>query len=360
MPEQNNEKSQDATPHRRQEAREQGQVARSQDLGSAVVLLGATLFLMGMGGGLVHYMGTLAERQLGGGAWISADVDFAIGQWSGTMQAMTRHVLPIMALVMLVAVVVNLAQVGFLFLPDKLAMDFTRVDPIKGMGRIFSLPGFMRLLFGMFKVFLVGAVAAISLWDERDVVANLAGTAPGGIATYIVQTMLATTLKIAVALIVLALLDYAFQRWKHEQDLRMTTQEVREEMKNLQGDPQVISRRRAVQRQLALDRLSSAVPKASVVVTNPTELAIAIQYEPETMHTPVVVAKGAGVLARRIRQLALEHDIPVIEKKPLAQAIYKQVEVNHPIPADMYSAVAEVLAYVYQLKGKTMPTRPAA
>jgi flagellar biosynthetic protein FlhB len=150
-------------------------------------------------------------------------------------------------------------------------------------------------------------------------------------------------------------LDYAFQWWKQEQDLRMTPQEVREEMKDLQGDPQVIARRRSVQRQLALSRLSTMVPKGDVTITNPTELAVTIQYDPATMKAPIVVAKGAGLVAQRIRRLSLEHGIPIIEKKPLAQALYRDVEVNRPIPSQLYAAVAEVLAYVYQLKGKPLP-----
>jgi flagellar biosynthetic protein FlhB len=140
----------------------------------------------------------------------------------------------------------------------------------------------------------------------------------------------------------------------------MTQQEVREEMKNLQGDPQVISRRRMMQRQMALNRMGQSVPKADVVITNPTELAIAIQYNPQEMAAPIVIAKGAGVLAQRIRRLALESNIPIVEKKPLAQQLYKEVEVNHPIPHELYAAVAEVLAYVYQLKGKAIPGAPAA
>jgi flagellar biosynthetic protein FlhB len=138
----------------------------------------------------------------------------------------------------------------------------------------------------------------------------------------------------------------------------MTPQEVREEMRHLEGDPQVVARRRAVQRQLVVNRLSLTVPKADVVVTNPTELAVAIRYEPAAMAAPVVVAKGAGVLAGRIRQIALQHGIPIVEKKPLAQALYREVDVNHPIPQDRYAAVAEILAYVYHLKGKRL--RPAA
>jgi flagellar biosynthetic protein FlhB len=140
----------------------------------------------------------------------------------------------------------------------------------------------------------------------------------------------------------------------------MTTQELREEMKTLQGDPQVLARRRMVQRQLVLHRLSSAVPKADVVVTNPTELAIAISYEAATMAAPVVVAKGAGVVAQRIRKLALESGVPIVENKPLAQSLYKDVDLGKPIPDKLYAAVAEVLAYVYQLKNKRMPGDPAA
>ena len=167
-------------------------------------------------------------------------------------------------------------------------------------------------------------------------------------------------MKIGLALLVLAIFDYGYQYWRHEQDLRMTPQEVREEMRNMEGDPQVASRRRAVQRQLVLGRLSQAVPRADVVVTNPTELAVAIQYDPEEMAAPVVVAKGAGVLAQRIRRLALENGIPILERKPLAQALYRDVDVNHAVPQDKYAAVAEVLAYVYHLKGKkAKPPRAA-
>jgi flagellar biosynthetic protein FlhB len=135
----------------------------------------------------------------------------------------------------------------------------------------------------------------------------------------------------------------------------MSSQEIREEMRNLQGDPQVLARRRAVQRQLTINRIKSAVPKADVIVTNPTELAVAIQYDPDSMAAPIVVAKGAGVLAQRIRRLALEHGIPIVEKKPLAQSLYRDVDIGRPIPDQLYAAVAEVLAYVYRLQGKPVP-----
>jgi len=210
----------------------------------------------------------------------------------------------------------------------------------------------VRLAFGLFKIAVIAAVALACVRNELPTILGLAGLGLLEIAVYLGQVLLWTSLKIGLALLVLAILDYGYQYWQHEQDLRMTPQEVREEMRNLEGDPQVVARRRAVQRQLVLNRLSSAVPKADVVITNPTELAVAIQYEPQSMAAPIVVAKGAGLIAQRIRVIALEHGIPIVEKKPLAQALYREVEVQQPIPHDKYAAVAEVLAYVYHLKGK--------
>jgi flagellar biosynthetic protein FlhB len=224
--------------------------------------------------------------------------------------------------------------------------------------RLFSIHSAARLVFGLFKLAVVASVAAAVLYGEKEAILGLGALDVGELAVYLIRLLVWTTIKIGVALLVLALLDYGFQRWKHEQDLKMTPQEVREEMRNLEGDPQVIARRRAVQRQLVLHRLSEAVPKADVVVTNPTELAIAIQYDSKTMEAPIVVAKGAGLIAQRIRRLALENGIPLVEKKPLAQALYREVEVGRPIPHQRYAAVAEVLAYVYQLQRK--PRKQAA
>ena len=184
----------------------------------------------------------------------------------------------------------------------------------------------------------------------------LAGEPVDAITPYIMGLMFWTAAKIGGVLLILALLDYAFQHWKQEQDLMMTHQEVREEMKNLQGDPQIAARRRMVQRQLAQNRMEGAIPKADVVVTNPTELAVALQYDPATMEAPVVVAKGAGVLAARIRKLAPGTRHPHRRKKgPRPGPIYRNVDINHPVPPAEYAAVAEILAYVYELKGKKVP-----
>ncbi|MGA2059199.1 MAG: flagellar biosynthesis protein FlhB [Thermoguttaceae bacterium] len=356
MPEQSGDKSQEPTPHRRQQAREEGQVARSQDLGSALLLLAGLLILLMMGPQLVEFFGKYATKQLGCDAWLSADSDFAVNQWTSTVSMLAKYLLPILGLVTLAGIASNLMQVGFLFLPDKVAFDITRIDPLKGLGRIFSLSNSVHLLFGIFKIAVIAGVAYLSISGQRDKILGLSGVGVAEIALLMFQILLWTALKIAGALVLLALLDYGFQWWKHEQDLKMTPQEIREELKNLEGNPQVVARRRQVQRQLALNRISAAVPKADVVITNPTELAVAVQYDAETMVAPIVVAKGAGVVAQRIRNLALEHGIPVVEKKPLAQALYREVDINHPIPQDKYAAVAEVLAYVYQLKGKTIPS----
>jgi flagellar biosynthetic protein FlhB len=360
MPDQEGDKSQEATPHRRQQAREQGQVAKSQDLGSAVLLMVGLMCVLLLGGGLLDFLGEYSRRQLGGDAWLSADPSFATGECNETLSALARTVLPIFGILLVGAVGINVLQIGFLFLPEKLAPDLTRLDPLKGLRRLFSLNNAARLAFGIFKILVIALVAFLSLYQHRDTILGLSGMAVPEIAQYLVEILLWTAVKIGLALFVLALLDYGFQRWKYEQDIRMTPREVREEMKNLEGNPEVIARRRQVQRQLALSRLSEAVPKADVVITNPTELAVAVQYEPQTMAAPIVVAKGAGVLAQRIRKLALEHGIPIVEKKPLAQALYRDVEINHPIPEDKYAAVAEVLAYVYQLQGKAIPTPPTS
>jgi flagellar biosynthetic protein FlhB len=230
---------------------------------------------------------------------------------------------------MLGGILSSVFQVGLLWIPDRLMPDIGRVNPMAGLKRIFSLGGTARLGFGLVKVLVVSIVAGVIVWRRWDDVLRASG------------------------------FD-GLQRWKFEQDLRMTHQEVREEMKNLQGDPQIVARRRQIQRQMVLNRISSSVPKADVVITNPTELAVAVQYDPQEMAAPVVVAKGAGVLAQRIRRLALENNIPVVERKPLAQLLYKEVDIGKPISTDSYAAVAEVLAYVYQLKGKKLPVTPRA
>ena len=355
MAEQSGDKTQDATPHRRQQAREQGQVAFSQDLGSAAVLVVGVLLLKWWGVGIMESAGRIMRYQLGTVTPLPTQQGDVLVQAYATVTTLGMAMLRVLGLLALASVCSSIFQTGFLFVPQRLQPDLSRLSILNGVKRIFSLTGLMRLSFGMFKVTIVAVVAAVVLYQNSDQVLMASSLSVPQIAVLIIDTALDTALWVGVALFLLALLDYAFQRWKHEQDLKMTRQEVQDEMKNLQGDPQVIARRKAVQRQLALNRMGDVVPNADVVVTNPTELAVAIQYDPEKMKAPIVVAKGAGLIAQRIRKLALEHNIPVVERKPLARLLYKDVEINHPVPDESYAAVAEVLAYVYQLKGKKPP-----
>jgi flagellar biosynthetic protein FlhB len=356
MAEQFGEKTHDATPHRRQKAREEGNVAKSQDLSSALLLLGALLAAWWLSSSVALFFGEFARQQLSGASPVDIDSQWVAAQWQSIIWGLAKSLLPILGLMMVVAIAVNLAQVGFLFVPKKLGLDISRISPLKGFQRMFSLSSVMRLSLGVFKIIVVAAVAAWSLWDERDAILSLTALQVPQIAGFIATIVFFTCLKVAIALVLLAILDFAYQRWKYEQDLKMTDQEMREEMKSLQGDPQVISRRKAVQRQLALNRMSAEVPKADVVVTNPTHFAIAIRYDPETMAAPIVVAKGADSAAGRIRRIALEHGIPIIERKELARSLYNTVDISQPIPVEQYTAVAEVLRYVYELKGKSLPT----
>lgn len=360
MAEESGEKTQDPTQHRRDEARKQGQVVHSQDLGSAALLIIGVMLLRSWGGAAVDLAAGFLRHQLGDSHqltihstdWIS-ESQFLLSSWGAVL-------LPILGLLALAGALSSIFQTGFMFVPDRLSPDISRLSPLSGLKRILSISGAVKLGFGMFKITIVSVVAAVVVYQRYAQVlySNDFDTAELGV--FLIDILLSTAYWVGIALFVLAIFDYAFQKWKHEQDLKMTHREVLDEMKNMQGDPQILARRRAVQRQMALNRVGDKVPKADVVVTNPTELAVAIQYKADEMHAPIVVAKGAGVIAQRIRRLALENNIPVIERKPLAQLLYKEVEVNHPVPDSSYAAVAEVLAYVYQLQGRKLPQLPKA
>ncbi|MFT5524321.1 MAG: flagellar biosynthetic protein FlhB [Pirellulaceae bacterium] len=360
MPEQFGDKQYDATPHRRQKAREQGQVAKSQDLTSAILLIAALLTLMWLGQGIGEWFGWFARQQLGNQPSLALDQVSVNETFMTLIDQLARLMLPLMGILLLAAIASNLGQIGFLFLPNKISFDASRISIFAGLKRLFAMNNFVRLGFGLFKIGVIATVGGISVFGDIEQVMAMTSATPMAIGAFLVDLVLWTCLKIGVALLILALMDYAYQLWKYEEDLKMTHQEMKDEIKQQQGDPQMAARRRAVQRQLVLNRINSGVPKADVVVTNPTELAIAIQYDHDTMAAPIVVAKGAGVLAQRIRRMALEHGIPIVERKELAQALYKQADVNQQIPADQYAAMAEVLKYVYELQGRTLPTMDAA
>ncbi len=349
------DKKHDATPYRRQKAREQGQIARSQDLGSALVLLCAVMILDWWGPTVLRTLADIMVSSMTTTNYWTTSSRSASGLINMSFLQCLYAVLPIMLSVCMVVLVNNWLQVGFLFLPEKLNLDWSRVNPLAGLQRLFALPNIARIGFGLLKIGLVIVVISLGIWGRWEIILGAHQLTAGEVAGLIWSTTLDMCLRTAGVLFILAIFDYGFQWWKIEQDLRMTDDEMRDEMKMMNGDPQMAARRRAFQRQLMMNRIQSTVPKADVVITNPTELAIAIQFDPKTMPAPIVLAKGAGEVAAKIRKIALEHGVPVVERKPLAQALYKTVEIGQIVPVDQYKAVAEVLRYVYQLQGKKIP-----
>jgi flagellar biosynthesis protein FlhB len=348
------DKKHEATDHRRQQAREQGNVARSQDLSSAALLLIGVLLLDFTGPFMLRMMMDLLGEQLSTPLDWNADPRTGILQLVNLVSKGGLALLPLMGGVLVTSLVVHYAQVGLLWLPDKLSIDFSRINPIQGFQRLFTLVNVSRLGFGLVKIALVSGILMMGVWSRWGSILALGSASVETVGLFVWSTMIDLCRNVAAALLLLAVVDYGFQRWKYEQDLMMTDEELREEMKMMQGDPQIKSRRRKVQRELAAQRLHADVPKADVIVTNPTELAIALRYDPLTMKAPIVLAKGANLVAARIRKIALEHGIPIVERKPLAQALFKQVGIGHPIPVTEYAAVAEVLKYVYQVQGKSI------
>jgi flagellar biosynthetic protein FlhB len=251
------DKSLDPTPHRRQRAREQGHVAKSQDLSSALVLLLGLIVLLLLGKGLITFLVRFTQRQIGG-EWLTEDLQFGAGeaatQWNVTLYSLAGHVLPILGVLVAIAVAVSVVQVGFLFLPQRLAFDVTRLSPMRGMGRIFSLDGLAKLVFGLLKIAVIAVVAGVSLYGQRGTILGLSGLEAPQMAAGLLEIVLWTTIKIAVALFILGIVDYAFQRWKHERDLRMTPQELREELRNLEPSREVTARRKQLRREMVAGR----------------------------------------------------------------------------------------------------------
>lgn len=352
MPEERHEeRTETATPRRREEARQRGHVARSLDLSSALILLAALLALHFFGrsfiGGIFGSLRAILENL----HTIGQDPGDLAGQYGAYVVAVAVGMLPFLAVILVAALASGFIQVGFLFTFEPLALNLERLDPIAGLQRIFSLRGLVRLAAGLLKLLVLTAVVAFTIWDERASLMALMDRDFPSVVQFILEIAFVLSLRAVLALLVLAILDYAYQRYQYEADIRMSRQEIREELKRYEGDPKIRERRRAIQRQIALQRMMQRVPKATVVITNPTEYAVAIEYQRERMQAPIVVAKGVDFLAQRIREVAMEHGVPIVARPEVARALYKSVEVGQPIPYELYQAVAEILAYVYRLKG---------
>jgi flagellar biosynthetic protein FlhB len=342
------EKSEEPTGRRIEQAREQGQVPHSRELGTFLVLIvaGAAFWMMGswfmQRSMAIVQKGFTVEPQvmrepalmLPRLAEISGDALFAFS--------------PLLGLLLLAAVLPPFFLNAWVFSPQALVPDFNRLNPLTGFGRMFSWNSLMELGKAILKAGLLGGVAVLLIWKERDEIFGLlsepleAGLAHAGNLVSFSFLILAGTLVLVVAA------DVPFQLWQYFDKLKMTKEEVKQEMKEMMGDPHVKGRIRSLQMQAARKRMMSAVPTANVVVTNPTHFAVALAYQ-TGMAAPKVVAKGAGAIALKIREIAGEHAVPIMEAPPLARALYKHAELDAEIPSALYNAVAEVLAYIYQL-----------
>lgn len=338
------------TPRRLEDARKRGQVAKSVEINSAAILLATFGVLSVAGGQLITQLGTFMRDFLSRSL---VQGDFSPEMvWRGALDilvATSSMIWPVMAASVLTGIAVNLAQVGFLFSSEPVMPRLSRINPIAGLGRIFSGRALMELLKSCAKTAVIGFYG---YWTLRDVYPALLATSyiePHHVVFQIGGLMIRLGLRIAGLLGIIAVIDYFYQRKEFMDNLKMTREEVREELRQTEGDPMLRARIRARQRQIAIHRMMHEVPKADVVVTNPVHLAVALKYDVETMGAPRVVAKGARLMADRIRETATEHSVPVVENKPLAQALYKAVEIGEEIPSHLYKAVAELLAYVYNL-----------
>jgi len=247
--------------------------------------------------------------------------------------------------------IVTVAQVGIELTPKPLIPKMDRFNPVSGLKKVISLRSLVELVKGLLKASLFAAVIYFALQkDTPELVAAIRYPLEIGVSQ-LFSKLLSLSFRLAFLLLVIAIFDYGYQKWEFERSIKMSKQELKEEYKQMEGDPQIKSKIRQKQRELARSRMMSSVPKADVVITNPTHLAVALEYNREIMEAPVLVAKGSDFLARKIRELAEEHGVPVVENKPLARAIYESMEIGEEIPEHLYKAMAEVLAFIYKLKG---------
>lgn len=347
---QSQDKTEQPTGKKLSDARNKGNVAQSREIPSVLILSG--------GLGVLFF----------GGSWMLGRLTGmmrAIYQRAGSLNVITENMhsllwevflnslvvlIPLMLVVMTAGVVGNVVQIGFLITGEKLTPDLAKLNPVKGIKKLFSLRSLVELAKSIIKLIIIGGVAYIVILRYLDQIPGLMQLSVPGILRFIGHVSFQLCLYTCLVLFLMAMLDFSYSKWQHHRDLKMTKQEVKDERKQSDGDPAVKARIRSIQREMARRRMMEAVPEATVIITNPTHLAIALKYE-EGMHAPQVVAKGAGFVAQKIKALAAENNVPLVENKPLARSMFKATEVGDFIPADLYRAVAEILAYVYRLKG---------
>lgn len=346
------EKTEKATPKKRQESRKKGQVAKSNELSTSLIMLFVFLLLYFIGSWLTDQFVHLFH--IGYNEFFHWDMSvdtvstlFEIMTWEAT-----KIVAPIMAISLVAGVFANYLQVGFLFTTDPLKVKWERINPIKGIKRIFSLRAVVEFLKSIFKISFISFVVITILYAQIGEIFLLAQKSVANALQLIGNITFQVGIIVAIILLFLSILDYLYQRYEYEKSIRMSKQDIKDEHKRTEGDPLIRSKIKERQRQMAMKRMMQEIPKADVVITNPTHFAVAIRYDQDEMDAPIVVAKGVDFVALKIREIAEHHHVVVLENKPLARALYQQVEIGDAVPEELYKAVAEVLAYVYRVKGK--------
>ncbi len=352
------ERTEKATPKKREDARKKGQVASSREVSSAMVLMASLGFFYFAGAWMFWNLSEVITRVFQNiGTLQFRNIDEASVFSLEIMMRLLAILIPFLLPLVILGFVANILQVGFKMSVEAIAPKLNRLNPIAGIKRFVSLKALVELAKSVVKLLFIGTIAYLLVKSDMKAFPSLLNQEVGQILVFIARISLKICFFVCLALIVLAILDFLYQHWQHEQDLKMTKQEVKDEQKQTYGDPKVKARIRGMQLEMARRRMMEAVPEADVVITNPTHLAIALKFNAEEMIAPRVLAKGAGHVAQRIKEIATEHQIPLVEDKPLAQSLFKMVELGDYIPAELYRAVAEVLAYVYRLRGMYGPAQ---
>lgn len=348
------EKTEKATPKRKKEAREKGQVVQSRELTSAAILMFTFIGIKFFGDYLINHFKLVVTSPFA--YFKNVDNVFRVNNINLYMTEVFKSVIllagPIFIVVIAIALIANYAQVGFLFTTKTLEPKFEKLNPVEGFKRMFSSRALVELFKSLAKLILLGYVAYSYLAGQSSSITRLYDMSVEGILIFIAQTAYNIVLRMGIILFAIAVVDYFYQWKSSEKNLKMSKQEIKEEYKLSEGNPEIKAKIKQKQRQMAMRRMMQDVPKADVVITNPTHFAVAIKYDSQKNAAPIVVAKGQDYLAQRIKQIARENKVDIVENRPLARSLYANADIGDSIPSDLYQAVAEVLAYVYSLKNR--------
>jgi flagellar biosynthetic protein FlhB len=344
------EKTHEATPRRKQQAREKGQVAQSRELNTLLMLFSSGVCALLWGPHLVGDIAEMFKHFLSIDRNAIFDPRAMPALFSEAAVSMLFSLAPFLAILTIAALAGPIMIGGLNFSSEAISFKFDKLDPVKGLQRVFAWRGLVELFKALIKFLVIGAVAILFLYQQADAYIGLAHEPLLPAMAHAAHLLMWGFMAIAATLILIAAVDVPFQIWDHNQQLKMTTQELRDESKDSEGDPELRGRIKRMQRELAQRRMMAEVPKADVVVTNPEHYSVALRYDQKKMSAPVVVAKGADLIAMAIRTIAREHNVPILQAPPLARALHHSTELNQEVPAGLYLAVAKVLAYVFQLK----------